>query len=241
MKKIIFLHHSTGQSIWVGKTNKYIYKITRKGDMQKYFDTYNRTARNKLEISELSFPKSVPYGWKNYPFDYYNIWVKNSGNEPYKGEPTLEILTSKYDTIIFKHCFPVGRLSEDKGTPDIDSEEKRLENYKLQYNALKSKIHQFPNNKFIIWTPAACTKKQITEAEAKRTYEFYKWIVNEWDEKGDNIYIWDFYRFETEGGLYLLDKYAYDSENSHPAKSFSVSLTPIFCKFVIEVTESNLN
>jgi len=33
MKKIAFLHHSTGSCIWVGKTNKYLYKITKRGDM----------------------------------------------------------------------------------------------------------------------------------------------------------------------------------------------------------------
>jgi len=33
-------------------------------------------------------------------------------------------------------------------------------------------------------------------------------MIDEWDEAGDNIFIWDFYSYETEGGLYLLDKYA---------------------------------
>ena len=60
----------------------------------------------------------------NDPYDYYNIWVKNAGNEPYKGEPTLEILTSKYDVIIFKHCFPSSNVEPDTGAPDINSKNK---------------------------------------------------------------------------------------------------------------------
>jgi hypothetical protein len=42
MKKIVFLHHSTGNNIWVGQTNIYLYKLTQKGDIQKYFSDYNK-------------------------------------------------------------------------------------------------------------------------------------------------------------------------------------------------------
>jgi hypothetical protein len=238
MDKIIFLHHSTGSSIWVGKTNKYIYKVTQEGDVQKFFADYNKKNRTNYEITQLAFPKTTPYGWNNYPYDYYNIWVKNAGEIPYLEEPTLEILTKEFDVIIFKHCFPVSRISEDTGNPDIDSDEKRVENYKLQYNALKQKMHEFPNNKFIVWTPVVCTKNTMAEDEAKRTYQFYKWMIDEWDEKGDNIFIWDYYKYETEGNLYLLDKNAVDPDNSHPNREFSAIAASLFSNFIIEVIES---
>jgi hypothetical protein len=235
MKKIVFLHHSTGSSIWIGKTNKYLYKVTQKGDVQKFFVDYNKKNRTNYEINELIFPKATPYGWNNYPYDYYNIWVKNAGEVPYMEEPTLEMLTKEYEVIVFKHCFPGSRISEDIGAPDINSDEKRIENYKLQYNALKKKMHEFPNNKFIIWTPVVCTKNQMTEDEAKRTYQFYKWMIDEWDEKGDNIFIWDYYKYETEGTLYLLDKNAVDPNNSHPNKEFSARAAQMFCTFMVDV------
>jgi hypothetical protein len=235
MKKILFLHHSTGASIWVGKTNKYIYKLTKYGDVLRYFSDFNRKNNTDHKIEELLFPKSAPYGWNNYPYDYYNIWVKNAGEKNYMDEPTLEILTGKYDIIIFKHCFPGSRMKEDTGSPDINSEEKKLENYKLQYTALKNKMHEFPNNKFVIWTPAVCTKNQMTEAEAIRTNQFYKWIIEEWDTKGDNIYVWDYYKYQTEGGLYLLDKNAINPDNSHPNEDFSGRIAPLFCEFIQSV------
>jgi hypothetical protein len=238
MKKIVFLHHSTGKNIWIGNTNRYIYKLTQKGDVQKFFNEYNKKNKTNYEITEFFFPKQAPYGWNNYPYDYYNIWVKNAGKNSYLEEPTLEILTEEYEVIVFKHCFPVSRILDDTGTPDIDSDEKRVENYKLQYMALKQKMHEFPNNKFIVWTPAVCTKNQITEDEAKRTYQFYKWTVDEWDEKGDNIFIWDFYKYETEGNLYLPAKNAYDPNNSHPNREFSAKVAPLFCKYIIDVIES---
>jgi hypothetical protein len=107
-KKIIFLHHSTGNCIWLGDTSNIIYKFTRKGTVQRFFDEYNKINGTQYNISELAFPKKQPYGWRNYPYDYYYIWVKNAGYEMFMEEPTLEILTSEYDVIIFKHCFPVG-------------------------------------------------------------------------------------------------------------------------------------
>jgi hypothetical protein len=237
MKKIIFLHHSTGYNIWLGKTNKYIYKLTGKSDVKKFIANHNRKNHTNYVITELFFPKEAPYGWENYPYDYYNIWVKNAGEMPFMDEPTLEILTKEYEIIIFKHCFPASNILNDTGFPNIDSEEKRLENYKLQYNALKNKMHEFPDNKFIVWTPAVNVKKLLTEGEALRTREFYNWMINEWDEKGDNIFVWDFYKYETEGGLYFLDKYSDSPDNSHPSDEFSARLASLFGKFIIEVAE----
>lgn len=239
MHRIIFLHHSTGRNIWLGATNRYVYKITGKGRVKKFFDDYNQKNGTDYIITNKVFPKSQPYGWNNYPFDYYNIWVKNAGNQPFKEEPTLEILTSQFDVIIFKHCFPVGRIKPDKGIPEIFSDEKRLENYKLQYNALKQKMHSFPYKKFIVWTPPASVRGLITQAEAERTLEFYKWMTETWKEKGDNIFIWDFYKYETEGSLFMAEKYACSPEDNHPNKEFSEKVAPIFGKFIIDVINSD--
>ncbi len=238
MKKIIFLHHSTGHNIWSGKTNRYIYKLTGKGDVQRYFIMHNKENHTDYQISERIFPQASPYGWKNYPFDYYNIWVKNSGEQPYMEEPTLEMLTKEYNVIIFKHCYPGSNIKEDTGNPDINSEIKSQENYKLQYDALKNKMHEFPSNKFIVWTPAVNTKNLMTEEEAIRTKLFHDWIINEWDEKRDNIFVWDFYKYETEGGLYLAEKNAVSPDNSHPNQEFSAKAAPLFGKFIIDVIEN---
>ncbi len=235
MKKIVFLHHSTGQSVWVGKTNNYLFRLTGKGDVQKYFARYNSKNKTGYVINEKIFPKSTPYGWNNYPFDYYNIWVKNGGSNPYMEEPTLEMLTKEYDVIIYKHCYPVSNIQEDTGFPDINSPVKSIENYKLQYDALKEKMRQFPDNKFILWTPAVQTQALMTEAEGLRTKEFHDWMVSEWDEKGDNIFVWDFYKLETEGGLYLAEKNAVSPQNSHPNQEFSARVAELFGQFIIDV------
>jgi len=237
MTRIVFLHHSTGQSIWYGNVNRYIRKLTDRSDVRSYFKEYNRKNNTNYFITKQWFPGGAAYKGTNNPYDYYNIWVKNQGDEPFLGNPTLEILTKEFDIIVFKHCYPVSSILEDIGQPDLDSDEKRIENYKLHYEALKSKMHEFPENKFIVWTPAVHVGNNITPEQAQRTNDFYQWVINEWDEKGDNIYIWDFYKYETNGGLYMRQEYASGANDSHPNKQFAGEVAPKFAKFIIDVAQ----
>ena len=147
---IIFLHHSTGGVIWNGNNHS----------LKQLFKEYNKEFDTNYFIKEQKFPKKSPYGWNNYPFDYYNIWVKNAGDKPYMEEPTLEMLTKDYQVVIFKHCFPVSDIQSDLDMPDINSHMKTLANYKLQYLALRDKLHEYPDTKFII-SPAAIFRQEI--------------------------------------------------------------------------------
>mgnify|MGYP001822868553 CR=1 FL=1 len=235
--RVIFLHHSTGNAIWKGQANRYVYKITKKGDVEKYIRRYNKENSTNYQITKLAFPSRESYGWKNYPYDYYSLWVRDAGSDAGHDEPTLEELSESYDVIIFKHCFPVSDILEDTGTPDINSDVKRVENYKVQYEALKQKMHQFEDTKFIVWTPAALVKNATTEEKALRTRQFYEWVMGEWDEEGDNIYIWDFYNYETEGELYMKDSYATNAEDPHPNREFSGKVAPLFAQFIIDTIE----
>ncbi|MGM0483284.1 MAG: hypothetical protein ACQERI_01885, partial [Candidatus Krumholzibacteriota bacterium] len=212
--KIIFLHHSTGRIIW-------------EAGVEDCLKQYSRNGGIKCSIREKEFPREKPYGWKNYPYDYWNIWVNNGGGGKYMKEPTLEYLAGRYDIIVFKHCYPVSALKPCPGEPSVDSEFKCPENYKLQYRALKEKMHSFPDCRFLVWTGAALVKGATDEQSAKRARSFFEWVRDEWDQEGDNIYIWDFYELETEGGLYLRDEYARSLTNSHPSESFARKAAPL--------------
>jgi len=233
---IVFLHHSTGKSVWRGDASRYLYKLGFRGETEKWFNRYNKRNKTNYAVEERYFPKTEPYGWKNYPYDYYNIWVKNAGNNEYMEEPTLEILTKQYDMIIWKHCFPVGRILEDT-VADIDSEVKTLANYKLQYQALKDKMHAFPDTRFLVWTGAVLVEAKTTPEQAARTREFFDWVKNVWDEKGDNIYLWDLYELETGGGNYLKPEYSKGPTNSHPNKEFSSRASKLFSQRIVDVIE----
>jgi hypothetical protein len=220
--RIMFLHHSTGGCIW-------------NGGVPGWFKKYNAEQGTAYSIEETAFPKDSPYGWNNYPYDYWNIWVNNAGPQAYKGEPTLEMLTRKYDVIVLKHCFPVCNLSSDKGQGDVASSRKTIENYKLQYNALKEKMRQFPDTVFVFWTGAAQVEGQMSPENARNSKEFFGWVRDSWDEAGDNIFIWDFYSLEVEDGIYLNPKYAAGRNDSHPNKQFSKKAAPYFCSRLVNI------
>ena len=233
--KVLFLHHSTGQTVWRGDVSKISWKLFKEGTFIKWWKDYNKKNKTNYSIEELPFPKKEPYGWRNQPFDYYNIWVKNAGDKPFMEEPTLEMLTKNYGVIIFKHCYPISAIEADKDSADANSQEKQLQHYKAQYLALKEKMKEFPETKFIIWTGATHIAANTTEENAKRMKEWVNWVKNEWDEKNDNIYLWDFYELETEGGLYFKDENCLRPGDSHPSKEFAASLVPYFGKRIIDV------
>jgi len=233
--KIIYLHHSTGGVIWNGNTGSKGDKI----NLPLLFKEYKKEHEKDYYIKESVFPKAKPYGWNNYPYDYYNIWVKNAGEQPFKDEPTLEMLTKEYQVIIFKHCFPVSNIQEDSEIPDIDSDKKTLSNYKLQYLAIRDKLHEFSGTKFILWTGAAQVKAAVSEAEALRAREFFEWVISEWDQPDDNIYLWDLYALETEGGLYLKDEFAVSPTDSHPNKGFAGQVVKLLFNRIIDILEDD--
>jgi hypothetical protein len=248
---IIYLHHSTGGVIWQGEKPSIITRAARKvsigladalggkAKLPLLFDKYNKENNKNYLIREMAFPKASPYGWHNYPYDYYDIWVKHAGDETYMEEPTLEMLTKQYQVVLFKHCYPVSNIQADKDSADINSDYKSLANYKLQYEALRDKLHEFPDTKFILWTGAAQVKSAVSEDEALRASEFFTWVKDEWDLPGDNIYLWDLYSLETEGGLYFKEEYATSPNDSHPNGEFAGKAVRLVFNRIIDVVEND--
>jgi len=233
--KIIYLHHSTGGVIWGGDAKS----LFSKNNLTHLFKDYNKQNQVNFVIKETVFPKASPYGWNNYPYDYYNIWVKNAGNKPFMEEPTLEILSKEYQVIIFKHCFPVSNIQADTEPADINSDLKTISNFKLQYQSIRDKLHEFPEIKFILFTGAVQVKSNISEDEAKRAKKFFEWVIKEWDLPNDNIYIWDLYSLQTEGDLYFRDDYARSSNDSHPNAVFAGKAVKLLFNRIIDVIENN--
>jgi hypothetical protein len=220
--RIIYLHHSTGGVVW-------------NGGVPGFFESYNSSHDTDYQISERAYPDGVNYPWANYPYDYWKLWVDTTGPVGYEGQDTLDTLASDYDVIVFKHCFPVSNIEADSGSADITSETKSLQNYKLQYNALKARMRQFPTKKFIVWTGAALIQGETTPENADRARQFFNWVRTVWDEKGDNIFVWDFWTLETEGGLYL--KPVYSAGDSHPNALFSSMVAPLIAQRIVDVIE----
>jgi hypothetical protein len=108
-------------------------------------------------------------------------------------------------------------------------------NYKVQYEALKTKLRAFPQQRFILWTGAALRQADTNEQQAQRAKAFFDWVKGTWDEPGDNIFLWDFWQLETEGGLYLTPENA--TGDSHPSASFAAKAAPLLGRRIVEVIE----
>lgn len=221
--RIIYLHHSTGSNIWYGGVPEFI-------------TTYNNSHGTDYQIAERAYPDS-PYPWENYPYDYWKLWVDTTGPAGYQEQDTLDTLTANYDVIVFKHCFPVSDIEEDIGSPDVSSSRKSLENYRVQYNALKARMRQFPANKFIVWTGAALTQGATNPGNAERARQFFEWVRTSWDEPGDNIFVWDLWTLETEGGLYFRTEYANNDGDPHPNGTFAAFAAPLIGQRIVDVIE----
>lgn len=220
---VIFLHHSTGGVIW-------------NGGVAAVIDNYNALNNKSYTVTEEAYP-DAPYPWANYPYDYWHLWVESGGQAAAEGVPTLESFTTNYDVVIFKHCFPVSGINADTGSPDISSSSKTIENYQLQYAALKERLHQYPDTRFLLWTGAALVESASSPEDGQRARQFFDWVKQQWDESDDNIFLWDFYELETEGGNFLLDQYSAGGGDSHPSSTFAQTVAPLFAQRIIDVIE----
>ena len=243
--RIVFLHHSTGGVIW-------------RGGLPRFIHDWNTAHGTAYEVTELTYPsanggqarlqKILPgrlfnrlvrdrYPWDNYPFDYWNLWIAHAGDRRDRSELNLEDLAGSYDVIVFKHCFPVSQIKPDDGMAAVASQAKTLANYKLQYEALKKRMHEFPQVRFIVWTGAALTEATSSPEEAERARQFSSWVKGKWDEQGDNIFVWDFRELETGGGLFLKPENAQAPENAHPSRDFAARAAPLLGRRIVDVIE----
>jgi hypothetical protein len=241
--RIAYLHHSTGKNVWDGGVPAFLqaWNVSHGTDYRIEELTYPSTNRNMPILDRV--PErvrdalGVTYPWANYPYDYWNRWVAHSGKDRDRGEYNLDDLVVSHDVIVWKHCFPVSEVVADGGSPSISSEAKTLANYRLQYEALKKRMRQFPTKRFIVWTGPALTQAVTTAADAERAREFAEWVKGTWDEKGDNIFVWDFRALETEGGLYLKPEFASSAKDSHPNRAFSADAAPAIGRRIVDVIE----
>lgn len=219
---ILYLHHSVGGVIYWG------------GGVPDLLTAYNAEHATSYSIEDWVYPDS-PYPWANYPYDYWHLWVDGGGQAAAEGIPTFETILQGRDVVVFKHCFPVSGIEADSGSPDISSDVKSLENYKLQYAALKERLHGAPNKRFLVWTGAALREVETYPEQSARARQFFTWVKEEWDEPGDNIFVWDFFELETEGGNILLPQYS--GGDSHPSDAFGQTVAPYFLQRLVDVIE----
>ncbi len=238
--KAIFLVHSTGNGIY------------SQGKVADWVKTYNFTNNTNFQVTARTYP-DTPWPWENYPYDYWKLWVDNSCNNSNPNIECLSSIANNYGLVIFKHCYPGASVNPDTGIPSISSSRKSLENYKLQYRALRTLMDGMSDKKFMVCTLVPLHRLATTTEEAARAYEFVKWVKDQWlTEDGKlhaNIFIFDFYSLAAEmtekpvnGKQYCL-KYEYEgshtSDDSHPNTLAYQTIGPLFAQTVVNVLNTN--
>lgn len=238
-ERVLFLHHSTGAGVY------------NEGHVASWFDEYNQNHGTTYSIAERSYPAS-PYPWANYPYDYWNLWINGTCSSDQSGIECMSSLVNKYDVVIFKHCFPGADIEADTGSPDITSSRKSLENYKLQYRALRQMMDSYPRTIFILWTLAPLHRLATTAAKAARAAEFVRWVKKDYlTEDGKphpNIFIFDFWGNVAEptpssqGEANCL-RYEYEeshsASDSHPNSLANQTIGPVFAQGIVDAIEDH--
>ncbi|HRQ29582.1 MAG TPA: T9SS type A sorting domain-containing protein [Saprospiraceae bacterium] len=243
-QKTIFLHHSTGGGVFYGANG-----------LPQWFSDYNQSHDTEYEIEEFSYPNS-PYPWDNYPYDFWNLWV-NQGqcNNNQSGIRCLDWFAEHYDVIVFKHCFPGAGIVPDNGNPLVSSDRKSIENYKLQYRALRELMDNYPDNKFIVWTLAPLHRNATDPQSAARAREFVTWVKDVWlaedSTSHPNIFVFDFYGLAAESttvpsqGKVNCLKYEYENDHngsdSHPNELANATIMPLFGQAIVNAITDNLS
>lgn len=239
-ESVIFLHHSTGGNVFY------------EGNVSGWFSTYNSAHSTNYQITERAYPND-PYPWENYPYDYWNLWVNGACNSSNPNIACMDTLAATYNVVIFKHCFPGAGIEADSGNPSVASATKSLENYKLQYRALRTVMDGFPATKFIVWTLAPLHRLATDAATAARAKAFVDYVKNDWlTEDGHshpNIFVFDFWGYAAEAnstpthGLVNTLRYDYEGDHygsdSHPNTLANQTIGPLFAQFIINTIEEH--
>jgi hypothetical protein len=252
--RIAYLHHSTGEAVWRGGVRGRLFRIWESTVMPVwaknwankfcpfgvpgFIAKWNVVNKTDYRIVRLTYPSTANgYPWENYPYDYWNLWVAHTGEHRDRGELNLDDLVRDYDVIVFKHCFPVSRILAESNDPDVKLDEKTIGNYMLQYEALKRRLHQFPTKRFILWTGPVLAQSATDDEQAQRARKFFDWVRTTWDEKGDNIYLWDFYSISADTNGYLAAHFESAPGNSHPGKKLCRDAAALVGRRIVDVIE----
>ncbi|QQS52091.1 MAG: T9SS type A sorting domain-containing protein [Bacteroidota bacterium] len=230
----VFLHHSTGGNVY------------SEGNVPEWISDYNLGNGTDFSIEERSYPDS-PWGWSNYAYDYWKLWIDGSCDNVQPGIECIGSIAEGCELVIFKHCFPGASIGANTGNPDVSSSSQTIENYQAQYRALRQMMDTMPETKFMLWTLAPLHRLSTSADVAARAGEFVDWVKNDFltedSQDHPNIYIFDFFGLVAEqsasptNGVQYCLKYEYershDGDDSHPNTAANEYAGPHFARAVV--------
>ncbi|MCI0476658.1 MAG: hypothetical protein L0Y55_10460, partial [Anaerolineales bacterium] len=218
IRKIVFLHHSTGQGlIDQGSLRQ---RLTALG--YEFFDHgYNDAGLTLANGQSANMNFDIPDD--NTDPDGFNTLFA----QPLTAPPTNAFSRlMQYDVIAFKSCFP---------TTNIESNQ-QLEEYKTYYRNIRAVMDKYPNKIFIVVSPPPNTPAETNSQNAARARAWANWLKSpEYLSGHPNIFTFDFFNLLAENNPVARDnnmlRAAYrlgDAHDSHPNERANREIGPQF-------------
>jgi hypothetical protein len=216
--RIIFLHHSTGESlIEQGGVRQ---RLTDMG-YEFYDHGYNDDGLTLADGTPAGRDFDVP-GDNTDPDGLADIFAQPLHDPP---DNTFSHLM-QYDVIAFKSCFPVS---------NIDSDE-QLAEYESYYLSIRSRMDQHLDKIFIVVTPPPEVPANTDPQAAARARAFANWLASDEYLSGHpNVFTFDFFDLLADPSTNMLRAdYQTDEYDAHPNELANQTIGPMFADFIAQ-------
>lgn len=232
VKKILFIHHSTGGNlIREGNLRE---EIKRRDPSIEFWDhSYNLYKFFPLFLAHFTHHKGLTDNAGHITGKDYNIILSNNSPREYaeifskdkNQSPLKEIL--QYDIIAFKNCYPTTKIISDE----------QLAEDKRYYTIIRDRIKEYPDKQFILVTPPPLRRELTTSEYAQRAIRLVNWLVTkEFSKDIPNIHIFDLFTLLADSNGFLKKEYTRMLPfDSHPNQKANKTIAPIFAEYLVKV------
>jgi hypothetical protein len=220
--RVIFLHHSVGESlIEQGNVRQH---LTDMG-YEFYDHGYNEDGLVLADGTWTGSNFDVPDD-NTDPDGFADIFAQPLHNPP---DNTFSYLM-QYDVIAFKSCYP---------TSDIQSDE-QLDEYKSYYLSIRDRMDEYPGKVFIVVTPPPQVPANTDAETAARARAFADWLgSDEYLSGHPNVFTFDFFDLLADPSDNTLRvDYQAEEEDAHPNELANETIGPLFADFIDEAVST---
>ena len=229
LKKILFIHHSTGGNlIKEGKLRDEIKRID--SSIQFWDHNYNLFPILTLLLANNTHLRGLTDNKGDITGKDYNIVLSNNSPKEYAdiflrdpNDPTLESILS-YDVIAFKNCYPTTRITSDR----------KLEEDIAYYKIIRDHLKKYPEKQFILFTPPPARKETTNLENAKRAKKLVDWLQSsDFLQETSNLHVFDFFGQLADENGFLKKEYArFLPWDSHPNRKANETVAPLFAEYL---------
>lgn len=223
--KGIFLHHSSGASIW-GPNNS---ATSVPEQVTRYNGEHGLTGPNTVILEEYEWPNGGDNEWERW----HRIFEqRDSLND-------ISYFFSYYNVVIIKSCFYSSFLEGvGKATDTLAPAYKSVANYKWHWRSIVQAMRKRPGIFFEIWTNAPLAAAYTPDVQSRMSDLFCRWAKDTLARGLDpitrefprNIYVFDYFHLIADANGKLAPQYATSDVDSHPNSAATELVAPLFVR-----------